>query len=69
MMLLLVPTIDLNMDKFFNILNNIERNFYKKVTKLKDFNEDCMKLKILVYNTPYKTSHCIFLMLINLLNK
>ncbi len=54
---------DLNMDKFPNILNNIGGriiNIYsEKDVELREYNEDCMGLKMLVNNTPYKTSHSI----------
>ena len=54
---------DLNMDKYPNILNNIGGRivnvFSENDKELRDYNEDSMGLKMLVNNTPYKTSHSI----------
>ena len=54
---------DLNIDKYPNILNNIGGriiNVYSENDKfLRGYNEDCLGLKMLINNSPYKTSHSI----------
>ena len=54
---------NLNMVKFPNILNNIGGRvinvFSERDVLLKEYNEECMGLRMLVNNTPYKTSHSI----------
>jgi hypothetical protein len=54
---------NLNMVKFPNILNNIGGRiinvFSERDIILKEYNEECMGLRMLVNNTPYKTSHSI----------
>ena len=54
---------DLNMDKYPNILNNIGGRivniFSEKDKDLRDYDENSMGLKMLVNNTPYKTSYSI----------
>ena len=51
------------MVKFPNILNNIGGRivniFSEKDKDLRDYDENSMGLKMLVNNTPYKTSHSI----------
>ena len=51
------------MVKFPNILNNIGGRiinvFSERDIILKEYNEECMGLRMLVNNTPYKTSHSI----------